>query len=90
LYKILGLFLEAKRRFAIFLRAAISGPGALGARRRRAPDVSDARSTHFAQLEDLVMRTYDIRWRSTIGFDRFFDLIDAAWHTAGDDNYPSA
>jgi molecular chaperone IbpA len=36
------------------------------------------------------MRTYDIGplWRSTIGFDRFFDLIDAAQHTAGDDNYP--
>jgi molecular chaperone IbpA len=36
------------------------------------------------------MRTYDITplWRSTIGFDRFFDLIDAAQHTAGDDNYP--
>jgi molecular chaperone IbpA len=36
------------------------------------------------------MRTYDISplWRSTIGFDRFFDLVDAAQHTAGDDNYP--
>jgi molecular chaperone IbpA len=35
------------------------------------------------------MRTYDISplWRSTIGFDRFFDLVDAARH-AGDDNYP--
>jgi len=36
------------------------------------------------------MRTYDISplWRSTIGFDRFFDLVDAARHAAGDDNYP--
>jgi molecular chaperone IbpA len=36
------------------------------------------------------MRTYDITplWRSTIGFDRFFDSVDAARHTAGDDNYP--
>jgi molecular chaperone IbpA len=35
------------------------------------------------------MRTYDITplWRSTIGFDRFFDLA-AAQHAAGDDNYP--
>lgn len=36
------------------------------------------------------MRTYDITplWRSTIGFDRFFDLIDAAQHTGSEDNYP--
>jgi molecular chaperone IbpA len=36
------------------------------------------------------MRTYDFTplWRSTIGFDRFFDLVDAAQHAAGDDNYP--
>jgi molecular chaperone IbpA len=35
------------------------------------------------------MRTYDISplWRSTVGFDRF-DLVDAAQHIAGDDNYP--
>ena len=36
------------------------------------------------------MRTYGISplWRSTIGFDRFLDLVDAARHAAGDDNYP--
>lgn len=37
------------------------------------------------------MRTYDISplWRrSTIGFDRFLDLVDAARHAAGDANYP--
>jgi len=36
------------------------------------------------------MRTYDLNplWRSTIGFDRFFDLVDAAQHASGDDNYP--
>jgi len=36
------------------------------------------------------MRTYDLNplWRSTIGFDRFFDLVDAAQHTGTDDNYP--
>ena len=36
------------------------------------------------------MRTYDLNplWRSTIGFDRFFDLVDAAQHAGGDDNYP--
>jgi len=36
------------------------------------------------------MRTYDfsLLWRSTIGFDRFFDLVDAAQHAGSDDNYP--
>ncbi|MET4717189.1 molecular chaperone IbpA [Bradyrhizobium japonicum] len=36
------------------------------------------------------MRTYNISplWRSTIGFDRVFDLVDAARHTAGEANYP--
>jgi molecular chaperone IbpA len=43
-------------------------------------------------MEDLAMRTtYDFAplWRSTIGFDRLFDLVDAAQHQAGtEDNYP--
>ena len=36
------------------------------------------------------MRTYDFTplWRSTIGFDRFFDLVDAAQHPGSEDNYP--
>jgi molecular chaperone IbpA len=36
------------------------------------------------------MRTFDLTplWRSTIGFDRFFDLVDAAQHSGSDDNYP--
>jgi molecular chaperone IbpA len=36
------------------------------------------------------MRTYDITplWRSTIGFDRFFDLVDATRHATGGDDYP--
>ena len=35
------------------------------------------------------MRTYDLSplWRSTIGFDRLFDLVETA-HRAGEDNYP--
>jgi molecular chaperone IbpA len=35
------------------------------------------------------MRTYDFAplWRSTIGFDRLFDLVETA-HRAGEDNYP--
>ena len=36
------------------------------------------------------MRTYDFAplWRSTIGFDRFLDLVDAAQRAGSDDNYP--
>ena len=35
------------------------------------------------------MRTYDFSplWRSTIGFDRLFDLAETAQRT-GEDNYP--
>ena len=35
------------------------------------------------------MRTYDLHplWRSTIGFDRLFNLLDETQHRA-DDNYP--
>ncbi len=34
--------------------------------------------------------TYDFAplWRSTIGFDRLFDLVDAAQQGGSDDNYP--
>jgi molecular chaperone IbpA len=40
-------------------------------------------------MENLAMRTYDLSplWRSTIGFDRLFDLAEAA-HRAGESNYP--
>lgn len=36
------------------------------------------------------MRTYDFAplWRSTIGFDRLFDLFDAAQRTDSEDHYP--
>ena len=36
------------------------------------------------------MRTYDLSplWRSTIGFDRLFDLAEMAQERAGEDNYP--
>jgi molecular chaperone IbpA len=36
------------------------------------------------------MRTFDPSplWRSTVGFDRLFDLIDSSLKVAGDDNYP--
>ena len=36
------------------------------------------------------MRTFDLTplWRSTVGFDRLFDLIDNSLRLAGEDNYP--
>ena len=36
------------------------------------------------------MRTYDFSplWRSTIGFDRLFDLAEMAQRAGGEDNYP--
>jgi len=41
-------------------------------------------------MEDLAMRTYDFAplWRSTVGFDRLFDLAQAAAQHAGEDDYP--
>jgi molecular chaperone IbpA len=38
----------------------------------------------------VVMRTFDPTplWRSTVGFDRLFDLIDNSRREAGNDNYP--
>jgi molecular chaperone IbpA len=40
--------------------------------------------------EDMAMRTYDLTplWRSTIGFDRLFDLIENPARWADEDNYP--
>src|SRR6187397_1241520 len=90
--QILGFPLETKRRFARFLTAATSGPGALrgpgGDGRRR---VSGACSYPSCSTEDLAMRTtYDFAplWQSTIGFDRLFDLVDAAQQAGTEDNYP--
>src|SRR5438128_11322637 len=40
--------------------------------------------------EDMAMRTFDPTplWRSTVGFDRLFDLIDQSLRYVGEDNYP--
>jgi molecular chaperone IbpA len=45
---------------------------------------------HVAQLEDVAMRTFDPTplWRSTIGFDRLFNLLDDSMPRAADDNDP--
>src|ERR1700709_1252323 len=61
----------------------MSGPG-IG----RAPVVSDV-SYPSCSLEDLAMRTYDFSplFRSTIGFDRLFDLAETA-QRATEESYP--
>jgi molecular chaperone IbpA len=40
--------------------------------------------------EDVAMRTFDPTplWRSTVGFDRLFDLIDESMRWTGEENYP--
>src|SRR5437667_274066 len=45
---------------------------------------------HVAQMEDMAMRDFDLTpvRRSTIGFDRLFDLIDDSFRLQGEDNYP--
>jgi molecular chaperone IbpA len=41
-------------------------------------------------MEDVVMRTVNLDpfWRTSIGFDRLFDLIDQSLRYEPDDNYP--
>src|SRR6195952_4591146 len=60
----------------------------LGLRIGRAPVVSGS-SYPSCSLEDLAMRTYDFSplFRSTIGFDRLFDLVETA-QRATEEGYP--
>jgi molecular chaperone IbpA len=46
--------------------------------------------THVAQQEDMEMRTMDLAplWRSSIGFDRFFDLVENSARWNPEDHYP--
>ena len=79
--------------FLIFRLPRCCGPSALlGARQRRAPVVSGACSYPTCSMEELVMRTtnfdYAPLWRSTIGFDRLLDMVDAAQRAGSDDNFP--
>ena len=56
----------------------------------RAPAVSGAPLiTHVAQLEDVAMRNFnDPFWRTSIGFDRLFDLMDESLRFEPEDHYP--
>jgi molecular chaperone IbpA len=64
---------------------AFSGPGVPGARH----GVRGAR-IHVARKEDVAMTTFDVAplWRSTVGFDRLFDLIEDSVRLTNGDNYP--
>jgi molecular chaperone IbpA len=58
---------------------------------RASADVRRTARTHVAQRkEDMAMRTYDFAplWRSSVGFDRLFDLINNTQMLEGQDNYP--
>jgi molecular chaperone IbpA len=58
---------------------------------RRAPAVfRRAARIHVAQEEDVAMRTYDFAplWRSSVGFDRLFDLLNDTQRLETQDNYP--
>jgi molecular chaperone IbpA len=41
-------------------------------------------------MEDVAMRNYDFEplWRSSVGFDRLFDLINSTTMLEDQDNYP--
>jgi molecular chaperone IbpA len=42
-------------------------------------------------MEDVVMKTFDYTplWRSTVGFDRLFNMLDESMHWTGEENgYP--
>jgi molecular chaperone IbpA len=45
---------------------------------------------HVARKEDVAMTTFDLAplWRSTVGFDRLFDLIEDSVRLTNGDNYP--
>jgi molecular chaperone IbpA len=58
---------------------------------RASADVRRTARTHVAQMEDVAMRTYDFTplWRSTVGFDHLFDLINNSQGLEGQDTYPA-
>jgi molecular chaperone IbpA len=92
--------LETGFRFSNSFFAVSAAPGAVRARLfiwaltgclvlRKSCIGSALLRIHLALQEDLAMRTYDFSplWRSTIGFDRVFDLLDET-QRAVEDHYP--
>lgn len=52
--------------------------------------VSGVSCAHIAQTEDVAMRTLNLDpfWRTSIGFDRLFDLVDESLRYEPEDHYP--
>jgi molecular chaperone IbpA len=67
----------------------MSGAERLMGSARRTPVVSGVCSYPSCSMEDLAMRTFDFTplWRSSIGFDRLIDLVDAAQRNS-EESYP--
>src|SRR4051812_2701523 len=67
-----------------------SSPGALSGLVRAPADARRTASYPCCSTEDVAMRTYDFAplWRSSVGFDRLFDLINDTQRLEGQDNYP--
>src|SRR3954467_537297 len=67
-----------------------SSPGALSGLVRAPADARRTASYPCCSMEDVAMRTYDFAplWRSSIGFDRLFDLINDTQRLEAQDNYP--
>ena len=55
-----------------------------------AGQVSGVSCAHIAQTEDVAMRTLNLDpfWRTSIGFDRLFDLVDESLRYEPEDHYP--
>src|SRR3954470_20097422 len=67
-----------------------SPPGAPSGLVRAPADARRTASYPCCSTEDVAMRTYDFAplWRSSVGFDRLFDLINDTQRLEGQDNYP--
>src|SRR3954451_17403078 len=67
-----------------------SSPGALSGLVRAPADARRTASYPCCSMEDVAMRTYDFAplWRSSVGFDRLFDLINDTQRLEAQDNYP--
>src|SRR5689334_8522487 len=65
-------------------------PGAKAGPANRAPDACPAFLIPCCSMEDMAMRTLDPTQlsRSTIGFDRIFDLLNQSRSWPAEDNYP--
>jgi molecular chaperone IbpA len=64
-------------------------PGANAGPVRALEGASSAAHIHVAQTEDVAMNlNLDPFWRSSVGFDRFLDLMDESLRYQPENNYP--